>query len=172
MQHPNLLSIVETTRINAGIGPGVIRFELTESHPVTEFERLGALIGGMRAAGYGLALDDISPETPNLEKLLDLPFSAVKLDRAVTAGAMRPSGGGESRRFISRITGQARRIGRAVVAEGIETQAALERMRELGATHGQGFLFARPLPARALEPWISHWSAVASRQSGYLKTNN
>jgi EAL domain-containing protein (putative c-di-GMP-specific phosphodiesterase class I) len=164
MQHPNLLGVIETTRINAGIAPGVIRFELTESHPVTEFERLGAVISGMREAGYGLALDDISPQTPNLDRLLELPFSAVKLDREVTAGAMRASGGAASRQFISRVTAQARRIGRAVVAEGIETQAALERMRELGATHGQGFLFARPLPARALEPWVSHWSSVVSGQ--------
>jgi cyclic di-GMP phosphodiesterase Gmr len=161
MLHPELVPIVEAIRDNAGIRPEIIRFELTETKPVTDLATAFGVITRLRDAGYRLALDDITPETPNLGRLLELPFRAVKLDLGVVTRAMSESDdiAGPAREFISRITAHAAKSGRAVVAEGIESAKTLEVMRGLGVSHGQGYYFARPLPARALQPWLQHWPA-------------
>jgi EAL domain-containing protein (putative c-di-GMP-specific phosphodiesterase class I) len=161
MLHPELVPVVERVRQNAGVRAEIVRFELTETQPVTDLATAFDVITRLRDAGYRLALDDITPETPNLARLLDLPFRAVKLDIGVVTGAMNENEAisRPARAFISRITAQAAETGRAVVAEGIESAKTLEVMRGLGVTHGQGYYFARPLPARALQPWLMHWFA-------------
>jgi EAL domain-containing protein (putative c-di-GMP-specific phosphodiesterase class I) len=165
MLHPELVPIVERVRQNAGIRAEIVRFELTETQPVTDLATTFDVITRLRDAGYRLALDDITPKTPNLDQLLELPFRAVKLDIGVVTGAMHkdPDIAGPAQDFIRRVTTQAAKTGRAVVAEGIESAATLEAMRNLGVTHGQGYHFARPLPARALQPWLTHWAGGAVR---------
>jgi cyclic di-GMP phosphodiesterase Gmr len=162
MLHPELVPIVERIRQNAGVRAEIVRFELTETQPVTDLATAFAVITRLREAGYRLALDDITPQTANLDRLLDLPFRAVKLDIGVVTGAMHkdPEIAGPAQTFIRRITAQAAETGRAVVAEGIESAKTLEVMRNLGVTHGQGYYFARPLPAPALQPWLTHWPGL------------
>jgi cyclic di-GMP phosphodiesterase Gmr len=161
MLHPEFVPVVERVRHEAGVRAEIVRFELTETQPVTDLAATFDVITRLRNAGFSLALDDITPATPNLERLLELPFGAVKLDIGVVAEAMDkdPAIAGPARTFIRRITAQAAKTGRAVVAEGIESAKTLEAVRGLGVTHGQGYYFARPLPARALQPWLMHWSA-------------
>jgi EAL domain-containing protein (putative c-di-GMP-specific phosphodiesterase class I) len=159
MMHPDLISIFETMRGNTNMPAKTLGFELTESQPVTDFTRTEIIITALRVAGYRLALDDITPQTPNLDALLKLPFRGIKLDRSVVLGAAGkdPEAAKLNRDFIKKITAHAGLRGRAVVAEGIETQDLLDLMLSLGVTHGQGYFFARPLPARALKPWLEHW---------------
>lgn len=166
MLHPELVPSIERVRQNAGIKAEIVRFELTETQPVTDLGTAFEVITRLRDAGYRLALDDITPETANLDLLLELPFRAVKLDIGVVTGAMDADDAiaGPARAFIRRITAQAAQTGRAVVAEGIESAKTLEVMRGSGVTHGQGYYFARPLPARALQPWLTHWSSRNDRQ--------
>jgi EAL domain-containing protein (putative c-di-GMP-specific phosphodiesterase class I) len=158
--HPELVPIVEAIRHNAGIPPDIVRFELTETQPVTDLKTTASVVSALRDAGYRLALDDITPETPNLDALLEMPFRAVKLDRFFVMQTLHPDPAiaTNARRFIRRIVDNANKTGRAVVAEGIESERCFDLMRTLGVTHGQGFHFARPLPARALQPWLTHWS--------------
>ncbi len=159
--HPQLLELLEAARIIANISPKVLRFELTETQPVTNLPELASIVTKLRDVGYRLSLDDIIPETPNLAGLLDMPFRAVKLDRSVVANAQhyRPDIAASARQFILSITSQAQQLNRTVIAEGIENAETLNLLRSLGVTHGQGYFFARPLPARALKPWLNHWNS-------------
>lgn len=163
--HPHLPILLDTIRQAAGIPANILSFELTETQPVTDLPELEAVMLKMCKSGFRLALDDITPETPNLMNLLDLPFRCVKLDRSVVINAQsndiviaRPA-----RDFIAMVTANARKTHRAVIAEGIETQKTIELLHGLGVTHGQGFYFARPLPARALKAWLTHWSSASGR---------
>jgi EAL domain-containing protein (putative c-di-GMP-specific phosphodiesterase class I) len=157
--HPKILPALEAIRKAGKIPEGAIKLELTETQPVSNTAALNAVISKLSQAGYRLALDDITPATANLEALLELPFRAVKLDRSVVANAQhyQPATAAAAQSFITKITTQAASINRAVIAEGIENATTLALVKSLGATHGQGYLFARPLPARALGPWLTHW---------------
>jgi EAL domain-containing protein (putative c-di-GMP-specific phosphodiesterase class I) len=160
MLHPDLLERLDQLLADQKIAPNSLRFELTETKPVTDLPSITRIIHSLDNAGYKIALDDITPFTPNLDALLNLPFRAMKLDRSVTGGAESTHHATASRNqlFIKKIAAHTPK--RAIIAEGIETQKTLKLMQSLGATHGQGYLFARPLPAGALHPWLTQWPTV------------
>jgi EAL domain-containing protein (putative c-di-GMP-specific phosphodiesterase class I) len=157
--HPGLRGMLERLHGEQNLPPESLRFELTETKPVRDLPEVALVIGQLLGAGYRVALDDITPATPNLDALLELPFRAVKLDRSIVTGSRSRHArtAARNRGFIETISEQAQKTGRAVIAEGIESETTSELMKTLGATHGQGYLFARPLPANALRPWLCHW---------------
>ena len=148
MLHPKLITRIDGAR-TALLPPRQVGFELTERHPVTDTAGLGKIIARLLRAGYVVALDDVTPETPNLGALMRLPLRTIKLDRSVVTAADPANDA-----FIRRIAAAARDNNQAVVAEGIETAEVLHRMQALGVTHGQGFLFAAPLTAPALRDFL------------------
>jgi EAL domain-containing protein (putative c-di-GMP-specific phosphodiesterase class I) len=127
-------------------------FELTERHPVHDIASANAVITVLRQAGYFVSLDDITPDMTNLDALMRMPIGAVKFDYSIT-NSKRPA----DLDFIRRIVAEAETNKLIVVAEGIETQATLQKIRRLGVTYGQGFLFAHPLKAADLKPFLSGW---------------
>ena len=159
MLHKNLMPVLQRLQKATAITPQFLRFELTETQPVTDLPAIARVLETLRDAGYSVALDDITPFTPNLDALLTLPFKAVKLDRSIVLGALSQKAptAQRNRHFIEKITTHAQKTQSAVIAEGIETTEARSLMQSLGTTHGQGYLFARPLPANALRPWYTHW---------------
>jgi EAL domain-containing protein (putative c-di-GMP-specific phosphodiesterase class I) len=150
MLHPELVARIETLRAASGLPARNIHFELTERHPVRDLHAARTVITALRDAGYGLALDDITPGMPNLPELTAMPISAVKLDRSVVI-----SGLAADQDFIRATVARAAASGQAVIAEGIETPGLCDTLRQLGVTHGQGYLFSRPLPADALHRFLA-----------------
>jgi EAL domain-containing protein (putative c-di-GMP-specific phosphodiesterase class I) len=148
--HPALMDRIEASRAAAGIAPVNIQFELTETHPVTNLPATGQAISQLRTAGFNLALDDVTPAMHNLCGLVTLPVAAFKLDQSVT-NATDPA----TARFIGDLAMHAQAHGQIVIAEGIETEETLGRMRALGVTHGQGFLFAAAMPAGAVPFYVA-----------------
>jgi len=148
--HPALMERIEASRATAGIAPEHIQFELTETHPVTDLPATSEAIATLRAAGFNLALDDVTPDMHNLAALVTLPIAAIKLDQSVTNAA-----DAATERFISELAAHSQSQGRIVIAEGIETESTLGRMRALGVTHGQGFLFAAAMQAGAIAEYFT-----------------
>jgi len=149
MLHPGLVDEIETLRAQSRLPARNIHFELTESHPVHDLEAAKTAITTLRGAGYGLALDDITPATPNLSALMQMPFRAIKLDRSVVAGPH-----GANIEFIRAIVAHASANQQDIIAEGIETPTLRDDLRNRGITHGQGYLFSHPLPAAALQDFL------------------
>ncbi len=150
MLHPDLVTRIELIRASAGLPASSIHFELTERHPVHDLKAACAVITTLRAAGYGLALDDITPSMPYLAALLNMPIRAIKLDRSVVIST-HPA----DQDFIRAMVAQATAKGQDIIAEGIEAASLLESLRARGVTHGQGYLFSRPLPASGLRKYLS-----------------
>ncbi|MDD2703772.1 MAG: EAL domain-containing protein [Acidocella sp.] len=149
MLHPEPAAQIERLRLEAGLPPERIRFELTERAPVHDLAAARIVIAELRQAGYGLALDDITPDMPHLADLLAMPIRAIKLDRSIVI-----SHSPAARSFIHAMTTQANAARQDIVAEGIETQAQHDTMLASGVTHGQGFLFSHPLSAGGLSDYL------------------
>jgi EAL domain-containing protein (putative c-di-GMP-specific phosphodiesterase class I) len=137
----------------AGLQPDQVAIEVLETEAEPDMRLLGHSVERWRKAGFFVTIDDAGPRLPHWERLLDLPFSSLKLDGAL-AGPLP-----EALDFAGEIVRAAKRHGMFVIAEGIEDEAALARMRGLGVDALQGFLFCRPLPARALPIWLRAWRA-------------
>lgn len=120
-----------------------VMFEITEvgvvSAPASSLENLVRL----RMLGCGVAMDDFGAGYSSLDRLSELPFSEIKLDRAFIRKMQSQP---KSAAIISCSVALARALGVSLVIEGVETTEQQVRLIELGATLAQGFLFARPMP--------------------------
>ncbi|HEY0184047.1 MAG TPA: EAL domain-containing protein [Rhodopila sp.] len=159
---PAALDRLEEQRIAAGLNADSIVIELTESRPVDDIPMLRRSLERLRCLGYGAAIDDVGPAVPRLAPLLELPFTSLKLDKELV---QRVSESDEIRTFLAQTIQEARAHGLTVVAEGVETDAILALMRDLGADEVQGFLAARPLPVAAVPIWWDAWLGKATPQA-------
>jgi EAL domain-containing protein (putative c-di-GMP-specific phosphodiesterase class I) len=136
-----------------GVTPERIVIEVLESDLLPNLAELRGAIERWRKAGFMVSIDDAGPALPHWRALLDLPFTGLKLDSALALDTP------EAETQAAIITDAAKRRGLFVTAEGIEDEAGLQRMRALGVDALQGFLFCRPLPARAVPIWLREWGA-------------
>jgi len=138
---------VQLLRHRHGTAPGELTVEVTESATMANPDRAAEVLGALRASGLGVSIDDFGTGNASIAYLTGLPASEIKIDRSFVTRMC------EDRRAeaITRSTiDLARHLGLRVVAEGIETDAVLARLSELGCETGQGYLISRPLPAGEL----------------------
>ena len=149
------LDRLDEQRIAAGIGADEVIVELTESRPVEDLVTLRVSLEWLRARGYRIAIDDVGPAVPRIAPLLDLPFTAIKLDMSMVRGA---EDNPEIKAFLTATIEQAHARRLSVVAEGVETVELWRAMKAMGVDAAQGFLVARPLPVTAVPVWLKAWN--------------
>jgi EAL domain-containing protein (putative c-di-GMP-specific phosphodiesterase class I) len=123
--------------------------EITEHEAVEDYERLTAALERLRAAGVRVAIDDAGAGFASLRHTLRLRPDIVKIDISIVRDLDRDRG---KRALASALARFADEMGMEVVAEGIESQAELDTLLELGVHAGQGFFLAEPSPIGALDP--------------------
>lgn len=126
-----------------GVPGELLRLELTEQHALASWSDLDRALSELAQLGVSCSLDDLGSASSTLHRLAALSFAEVKLDLALVQGIETSA---RQRECVASTIGMAHRLGMHVVAEGVEEQATLEVLVELGCDAVQGFLFARPLP--------------------------
>jgi len=121
--------------------PQDIVFEVVESEDVADIAHLRRIIEAYRAQGLGVAMDDFGAGYSTPRRLLELHPDYVKLDKSLTAEVATDDA---ARHALASVVGMAHDEGCRVIAEGIETVAQRDALRELGIEFGQGYLYARP----------------------------
>ena len=143
----NLLGMVSEAIDRYGIEPGQLVLELTESATLSEMRSTVDLFNDLRDLGVLLAIDDFGTGYSSLGHLLSLPVAAVKIDRSLIANlGVDP----RHRAVMQAVRDLAEVLGQEVVAEGIENDAQLEALLEMGIRCGQGFGLCRPVPVEDL----------------------
>jgi len=148
LAEPDLVATVAQALTAAGRGPSTICLEITESSLMSDFERSLANLESLAELNVGIGLDDFGQGYSSLSYLKQLPVDTLKIDRSFVSGV------GSDRRdtaMVAAIVGLARALGLTTVAEGVETPRQRDELRRLGCDLAQGFLFAPPLPAEAVE---------------------
>jgi len=113
--------------------------------------RLLDTITRFRIKNMGVDLDDFGTGYSSLLQLRQLPYTGVKIDRCFVEDVASDP---EARLIVNCIVQLAHGFGLTVTAEGIEDEATLDLLRELGCDHGQGFVIAAPLRGIELVPWV------------------
>ncbi len=123
--------------------------EVTEDAPVEDYDEVNAALRGLRAQGGQLAIDDAGAGFASLRHILRLEPDIIKLDLTLTRGIDTDR---RRRALAAALISFASEIGASIVAEGIESRAELDALRDLGVDYGQGYYLARPepLPLKAI----------------------
>jgi EAL domain-containing protein (putative c-di-GMP-specific phosphodiesterase class I)/CheY-like chemotaxis protein len=131
---------------DAGLDPRCMVLEITETAAMTEVAPALENLARLRMRGFGLAVDDYGTGYSSLRQLTRVPFTALKVDRSfVTGCAENPL----SRAIVESSLEMARRLDIRSIAEGVETQAEWNALRDMGCDAAQGYFVARPMDARA-----------------------
>lgn len=141
-----------------GFAPGRLTLELTETALAGDDTALLQGAMRLREMGFKLAMDDFGAGYSSLQRLADLPFSELKIDRSFVNGAAASA---RQRAILASMCTLAQRLGMDCVAEGIEYPHELALLRELGCTVGQGYLFAAPMEGFDLAAWCRHGAGLA-----------
>ncbi|GGI02781.1 putative bifunctional diguanylate cyclase/phosphodiesterase [Egicoccus halophilus] len=145
---PQLEEEVRSALVGAGVAPGRLTLEITETGMVDDTVSTGELLQRLRQAGVRVALDDFGTGFATLDSLRRLPVDQLKIDRSFTA-ALDDVGADA---LVSGICRMAAALGLTVVAEGIEHVGQVEHLRRLACDFGQGYLWSRPVrPERLSE---------------------
>lgn len=153
--------LIEQVR-SAGSTPAQWTLEVTESSLMQDAAATLASVGRLRLAGFGLSIDDYGTGFSTLKQLSRLPFTELKIDRAFVAEAHRNS---RAKGILRAAIDMGRDLSLPCVAEGIEHEADVQLLLQLGCYAGQGYLFSRPMGAQALLSWHrEHLSYAALAQ--------
>jgi diguanylate cyclase (GGDEF)-like protein len=159
-------ALLKTILSGSGIAEGTLNLEITES-AIAADPKMPQIMARIRAAGAGLSIDDFGTGASTLSEFRTLPVDTVKIDKAFLArhGGTDIDTDGEV--VLSGIVSMAHELKRAVVAEGVESEADAQFLARIGCEFGQGYYFSEPLDgAAALEYIAGHYSVAAAPEIG------
>ncbi len=150
-QHPDLIAEVGAALAASDLEPSRLVLEITESVLMQTTAATIGKLADLRRLGVRLAIDDFGTGYSSLGYLERFPVDILKIDKTFIDGIGEPGGRPVLARAILQL---GRALGLQVVAEGVERREQVVALRRLGCTRAQGHLFARPLPAEAVEPLL------------------
>jgi len=143
---------VQSALAAAGCRPDMLSLELTETVLMEAAPAVREELEALRKIGVTIGLDDFGTGYSSLSYLKRFPLDFVKIDRCFVAGLGQDP---EDGAIVDAIISLGRALGLSTVAEGVETTDQLVRLRSLGCDRMQGYLFARPAPASALDALLA-----------------
>ncbi|MBR0757101.1 EAL domain-containing protein [Bradyrhizobium jicamae] len=138
---------------DSGLPEKRLELEITESVFLADSQETLKTLQRLQRLGVSIALDDFGVGYSSLSYLTAFPFNKVKIDKSFVDRIGRP----ETLAVLSSIVQLARTLHLSIVAEGIETEEQLDKIRLLGISLGQGYVFSKPAPLADLA-WPSHAS--------------
>ncbi len=142
-QNQKLLPFLEQKLESTWVSPKRLIFEITETAAIANFERTRTMIARLRSLGCGFALDDFGRGFSSFEYIKNLPADYIKIDGQFVQNLPED----ETDRVLVKATVEiAHKLGKQVIAEYIETQEALNLLKNLDVDYGQGFLLGKPQP--------------------------
>jgi diguanylate cyclase (GGDEF)-like protein len=158
-----LFDVIERAMSTHRVPGPSIGFEITESVLMEEAEVTVATLRRFKRLGVHLAIDDFGTGYSSLSYLQRFPVDTVKIDRSFVV-LMGDDGGSDV--IVAAVVSLARALGLSVVAEGVETNAQLDRLRSLGCNVVQGYLFGRPQPPEGYVSAPVMQAALAATRRG------
>ncbi len=161
--HPDFVEDVIAALTESGANPQRLELELTESQLVEDVETLIGKMKQLKARGVLLALDDFGAGYSSLNYLKRLPLDQLKIDQSFVHDLLEHT---SDAAIVRTILALGANLNLAVTAEGVETQEQYDALQHMGCRRFQGYLFAKPGPAHALE----HWPVAATWQNKAART--
>ena len=159
LEHSAIQDDIQQALDNSGLDPAALTLEVTESIFVDSADTADVQLRALKDLGVRLAIDDFGTGFSSLSYIHRYPFDILKIDRTFVRGLGTSANGGA---VVRTMLALAQQLSMTTVAEGIECPGELAQLRALRCSHGQGFLFARPVDADALQRLLTDRSLTFS----------
>jgi EAL domain-containing protein (putative c-di-GMP-specific phosphodiesterase class I) len=151
LEDPTLVPFLADLLAERGLDPSRLEVEVTETSVMIDPDAAIDTLERIHALGVAISIDDFGTGHSSLAYLTRLPVDQLKVDRSFVLELTKPGSGAA---VVHAIVDLSRHLGLEVVAEGVETAAHVQLLTEMGCDVGQGYFFARPLPAGEVAAWI------------------
>ncbi|HDZ84794.1 MAG TPA: EAL domain-containing protein, partial [Nitrospirae bacterium] len=145
---PTLVKHIKDVLGKTGLDPGSLILEITESILMESAEMVAPLLLQLKGLGVKLYIDDFGTGYSSLSYLHGFPVDVLKIDRSFIA---RIGSNGDNLEIVKAIVTLAHSLDMKVIAEGVETEEQLEKLKKLGCEYIQGFFYSKPLEMKMFE---------------------
>ena len=156
VREAGFVSIVRGALQESGIRPELLKLELTESLVIENIDESIRKMEELKGLGVKFSMDDFGTGYSSLSYLSRLPFDQLKIDQSFVRNITTSQ---HNAAIVQTIISMAESLGMEVIAEGVETEAQREFLDLRGCPAYQGYLFAKPISIKELEPLIAHMHA-------------
>lgn len=162
-----IVDLVRSALAESGVSPKRLMLEITEGVLIDNPDEMVKRIEDLHGLGVRIALDDFGSGYSNLGYLQRFPLDKLKIDRSFVVALGTSANGGV---LIQAIVALGRALGLSTTVEGVETEQQRVLLRLAGCDEMQGYLFARPAPAKAIDKLIAQAKQPAERVTGKALT--
>ena len=135
---------------HSGINPSCIEFEVTESAVMNDVEDAAKMLERLKGDGVSIALDDFGTGYSSLSYLSQFPINKLKIDKSFIHNIDTDP---RSLAIAETVIALGKKLGMTVIAEGIESQAGIKLLADIGCDLGQGFFISKPVRPDKLVDW-------------------
>jgi diguanylate cyclase (GGDEF)-like protein/PAS domain S-box-containing protein len=141
LYNPDFVQELHQTLLDTGLSPRRLEIEITETALVRDFNRALTTLRQVKALGVRIAMDDFGTGYSSLSNLRAFPFDKIKIDGSFIKSV---NSNGQAATIVRAVLGLGRGLGLPVLAEGVETDAELQFLRDESCDEVQGYLLGRP----------------------------
>jgi len=163
---PDLASQIGKTLQETGLDPCCLNLEITETIAMADADRSAVVLSELKALGILLDIDDFGTGYSSLSRLQRFPVDTLKIDRSFISHMDTDI---ETREIVRIIVMLAHGLRLKVVAEGVETPAQANMLKDIGCELAQGYLYSKPAPAETIEELLSNAHAENVRANARAK---
>ena len=161
LQHSDVISDVRDALTESELDPSMLTLEITESMLIDDPDIAVTKLTELRALGLRIAMDDFGTGYSSLSYLSRFPVDIIKMDRSFLREDATP----QTLDLSSAVVALGSSLSLEVVAEGIELDEQLQRLRDLGCALGQGFHFARPMESDHMLDYLASEGTPSAERS-------
>jgi PAS domain S-box-containing protein len=149
---PDLVSEIQKCLEQTGVDPSCLQLEIIETIAMGDAEKSGHVLAHLKTLGVRLSIDDFGTGYSSLSRLRRIPVDTLKIDRAFI---MNMDSDPENLEIVRAIILLAHNLGLRVVAEGVETEAHVNLLKELNCELAQGYFYSRPADDQAISKLLT-----------------
>jgi diguanylate cyclase (GGDEF)-like protein/PAS domain S-box-containing protein len=148
-----LINVLQELAAQEADLPRLLEIELTENALAGDIAEVTAKLQGIKTLGLKIAIDDFGTGYSSLAYLKNFPIDLLKIDQAFIRDLHRSE---QDKAIVSSVVHLGKSMGFGIIAEGVEEQAHVAILAELGCEYAQGYWFARPMPESDIVAWLTH----------------
>jgi len=155
LQKDDFIELVFEILKRTQLSTHLLELEITESDVMTEVEANVSKLGQLREMGIKVSIDDFGTGYSSLSYLKKLPINSLKIDRSFISDLDNTqSQESVDASIVRSVVALGKSLDLILIAEGVETEAQMKLVKQMGCEQAQGYLFSKPLQLQELETWL------------------